>query len=45
MNINYSRYMDSVGVGGMRKNTFLNNWSRKAYGVFYQKYADDFNPT
>lgn len=41
MNINYSRYVNSIGAGGIRKNTFLNKWYRKSWDKFYHKYEKD----
>ena len=31
MDINCSRYFDSIGVSGYNKNTFLNHWDRNNY--------------
>lgn len=42
MNQNYSRYFDSIGVAGLNKNTFLNKWHKNQFGMFYKKYAEEF---
>ena len=43
MNINNSRYMDSVGAKGFDKNTFLNNWYRKNWKRFYSKHEKEMH--
>ena len=42
MNINASRYMDSIGANGIRKDTFLNRWHMKNWNRFYAKYEREF---
>lgn len=41
MNINNSRYMDSIGAKGFDKNTFLNNWYLKSWNKFYSKHKKE----
>ena len=41
MDINCSRYFDSIGVSGYNKNTFLNHWNRKWKDWFFEHYRKE----
>lgn len=41
MDINCSRYFDSIGVSGYNKDTFLNHWDRKWKDWFFKHYRKE----
>ena len=43
MDINCSRYFDSIGVSRYNKDTFLNHWERKWKDWFFEHYRKEAN--